>query len=130
IQYGLKNNKSCVLLTGEYGCGKTALVRKVIESLDVDHYELAIINYPIFTFNEFLGEILVQFGQDAQQGTKLEMFHHIARFCFESAKQGKQNILIIDEAQLIEEPEIFEHLRLLLNLQLEDKALMTLFLVG
>ena len=130
ILYAITNNKGCALLTGEYGCGKTALVRKVIESLDSDHCELGLINSPIFAFHEFLREILFQYGQDVQNGTKLEHFHRISGFCFENAKNGKQNILVIDEAQLIEEPQIFEHLRLLLNLQLEDKPLMNVFLVG
>src|SRR4030095_10942437 len=75
ILYAIKNNKGCALLTGESGCGQTGLVRKVIESLDGDRYELALINSPIFTFNEFLKEVLFQYGQEAQDATRLEYFH-------------------------------------------------------
>jgi general secretion pathway protein A len=130
ILYALTNNKGCVLLTGEYGCGKTALVRKVIEALDPDLYELALINYPIFSSNEFLREVLFQYGADTASGTKLELFHRVSAFGYENLKKGKQNILVIDEAQLIEDSEIFEQIRLLLNLQLEDKGLISIFLVG
>ncbi len=130
ILYALTNNKGCVLLTGEYGCGKTALVRKVIEALDPDLYELALINYPIFSSNEFLREVLFQYGADTAAGTKLELFHRLSAFGYENLKKNKQNILVIDEAQLIEDSEIFEQIRLLLNLQLEDKGLISIFLVG
>lgn len=130
ILYALTNNKGCVLLTGEYGCGKTALVRKVIEALDPDRYELALINYPIFSSNEFLREVLFQYGEDNVAGTKLELFHRVSAFGYDRMQKGKQNVLAIDEAQLIEDPEIFEQIRLLLNLQLEDKGLMSIFLVG
>ena len=130
ILYAITNNKGCALLTGEYGCGKTALVRKAVESLSPDKYELALLNYPIFSSAEFLSEALFQFGADTSPGSKLELFHRIAGFGFENLKRGKQNILMIDEAQLIEDSDIFEQMRLLLNLQLEDHGLITLFLVG
>ncbi len=130
ILYALTNNKGCVLLTGEYGCGKTALVRKVIEALDPDLYELALINYPIFSSNEFLREVLFQYGADTAPGTKLELFHRLSAFGYENLRKEIQNILVIDEAQLIEDPEIFEQIRLLLNLQLEDKGLISILLVG
>jgi type II secretory pathway predicted ATPase ExeA len=130
ILYAVTNNKGCVLLTGEYGCGKTALVRKVIEALDPDQYELALINYPIFSSSEFLREVLFQYGADAATGSKLDLFHRMSAFGYESLKKGRQNVLVIDEAQLIEDSEIYEQIRLLLNLQLEDKGLVTVFLVG
>lgn len=130
VLYSLTNHKGCVLLTGEYGCGKTALVRKVIETLDPDLYELALINYPIFSSNEFLREVLFQYGAEAAAGTKLELFHRVSAFGYQNLEKNKQNVLVIDEAQLIEDSEIFEQIRLLLNLQLEDKGLVSIFLVG
>ncbi len=130
ILYALTNGKGCVMLTGEYGCGKTALVRKVIEALDPDTFDLALINYPIFSSSEFLREVLFQFGVEAKPGTRLELFHRASAFGYENVQKGKQNVLVIDEAQLIEDAEIFEQLRLLLNLQLEDKGLVSIFLVG
>jgi len=39
-------------------------------------------------------------------------------------------VLIIDEAQVIEEDSTFEELRLLLNFQLNDRFLLTLILIG
>jgi len=130
ILYALTNNKGCVLLSGEYGCGKTAIVRKVIESLDPGVYEVALINYPIFSPNEFLREVLFQYGIEVKPGTKLELFHRVSAFGYENLQKGKQNVLVIDEAQLIEDAEIFEQMRLLLNLQLEDRGLISIFLVG
>jgi general secretion pathway protein A len=130
ILYGVTNNKGCVLLTGEYGCGKTAMLRKVIESLDPDRFELALLNYPIFSASEFLREVLFQYGADNGAGSKLDLFHRISTFGFDNLKLGKQNLLMIDEAQLIEDADIYEQMRLLLNLQLEDQGLLTLFLVG
>ena len=43
---------------------------------------------------------------------------------------GKQTVVIIDEAHLIEDKLIFEELRLLLNFQYKNKFLLTLILLG
>jgi len=131
VLYAITNDKGCALLSGEYGCGKTALVRKVIEALDPEVYELALVNYPIFSADEFLREVLFQYGVDtSSSGSKLEMFHRFSTFGYENAKKNKQNVLIIDEAQLIEDAEIYEQMRLILNVRLEDKGLFSILLVG
>ena len=41
-----------------------------------------------------------------------------------------QAVVVIDEAHLIQDPEIFEEIRLLLNIQMEEKFLVTLLLLG
>ena len=43
---------------------------------------------------------------------------------------GKDTVIIIDEAQAIEDQGTFEELRLLLNFQLNDRFLLTLLLMG
>lgn len=43
---------------------------------------------------------------------------------------GKETVVVVDEAQLLEDPGFFEELTLLLNLQLNDAFLLTLVLVG
>lgn len=130
LLYAISDHKGCALLTGEYGCGKTVLVRTVVESLDPSQYNLSLINYPIFVAGEFLREILAQFGVEASPGTRLELFHQVSNYAFENVKKGKQNLIVLDEAQLIEDAQVFDEIRLLLNVQLEDRFLNTIFLVG
>ena len=47
-----------------------------------------------------------------------------------NVRDGKRNLLIIDEAHTITDPDVFEELRLLLNFQTTESYLMTLFLMG
>jgi general secretion pathway protein A len=130
VQYAIHTAKGCVLLSGEYGCGKTALVRQVIQRLEPAEYDIALINYPMFSEGEFLREILLQYGIEAQSATRLELFRRISTFALQNAAAGKRNLIIIDEAQLLENSDDFEQLRMLLNVQLNDQNAVTLFLVG
>ena len=130
LLYTIHSQKGCALLTGEYGCGKTFLMRKALDLLNGNDYEIALMNYPIFGPNEFLQEILFQQGQEVKEESRLELFRKISAHLYESMRENRQNLLVIDEAQLIDEPQVFEEIRLLLNLQLEDRFLLTIFLVG
>src|SRR5437879_13329608 len=44
--------------------------------------------------------------------------------------KGRDTVLIVDEAQAIQDVAIFEELRLLLNFQLNDRFLLTFILLG
>lgn len=131
LLYAVREHKGLALLTGDYGSGKTILMRSVVETLDPTQYDVGLINYPIFAPREFLQEILAQFGKEAKtNGTRLELFQQVCNFAYENLKAGKHNLLVIDEAQLIEDSQVFEEVRLLLNMQLSDTFLTGILLVG
>jgi len=118
------------MLTGEYGCGKTILIRTILNRLDREDYEVALVNYPVFNREEFLQDVLLQFGcQSAVEG-RIDLFRELTQSFYEKISEGKKSILVIDEAQLVEDPEVYEELRLLLNMQLEDRFLVSVLLVG
>jgi len=122
--------EGCVLLTAEHGCGKTALARRVIESLDPDRYVLALINYPIFSSTEFLREILFQYGQDSSAGSNVELFEQLSGFGYQNLVQYKQSIVVIDEAHVIEDSEMFRQIWSLSNLRLQNRPLFSILLIG
>jgi len=49
---------------------------------------------------------------------------------YQNYQAGRDSVVIVDEAQLIEDDGVFEELRLLLNFQTDDRFLVTLLLVG
>lgn len=130
LLFTIASEKGCAMLTGEYGCGKTILIRTVLNRLDRKNYEFALVNYPVFDREEFLQDILLQFGCETEAECRMDLFRELTRFFYEKISEGKKNILVIDEAQLLEDQEVFEELRLLLNMQLEDRFLVSVLLVG
>jgi len=70
-----------------------------------------------------------QLGLDSHTNSKSDLLVILNNRLLDNMRQGKSTLLIIDEAQLIF-GETFEEIRLLLNFQMNDRFLMTFFLIG
>jgi len=130
LLYALRGNRGAILLTGESGCGKTLLARALIQELNPDNTELALLTNPCRTPEELLGEMLLQLGAPEQPSSRAQRLHHLNELLYANFSAGKDTVVVIDEAQLLEDPRIFEELRLLLNFQLNDAFLITVLLLG
>ena len=128
--YAIKERKGAALLTGEFGCGKTVLSRVLLEELDTGKYKVVFIINPQITAFEFLREIISQLGAEDIPHRKIDLLSVLKDLLQRNLDIGKETVIIIDEAQLIEDKKIFEELRLLLNLQLNKRFLLTLLLLG
>jgi general secretion pathway protein A len=62
--------------------------------------------------------------------TKGEILRVFNEMLYANLNRNKETVLVIDEAQSIEELETFEELRLLLNFQQNDRFLLTIILIG
>ncbi|MDP8206753.1 MAG: AAA family ATPase [Candidatus Electryonea clarkiae] len=130
ILYAVHEAKGAALLTGEYGCGKTTLIRTVINELDQHLFPVVLLTNPRWGADEMLQEILYQFGTDKPPDKKTEILRLINDQLFNYVREGKHTVLFVDEAQIIEDPMTLEELRLLLNFQLNDRFMLTLVISG
>ena len=127
--YLIQERKGAGLLTGEYGCGKTTMVRVLGERLDLSQHRVAYLNYPRFGPDQLLGEILYQLGED-KEGDNVERMHRLGEIFYRTNLEGGHTLVIVDEAQIIPDESVLEELRLLLNYQLESEHLVTFMLIG
>jgi type II secretory pathway predicted ATPase ExeA len=130
LVYTVRHRKGCGMLTGEYGCGKTTLSRALIQRLEAERYEIGLLTNPSWNAVDFLREALYQLGIEAREKSKPELLHQLNDVFFRNYREGRDTVLIVDEAQLIEDDAVFEELRLLMNFQTDDRFLVTLLLVG
>jgi len=129
LLYGVQTRKGALLLTGEIGCGKTLLSRELSLHLAGQQYDVAVLANPSFGVEDFLTEVLYQLGIEPTK-TKVRLLHLLNERLLDNYKRGKQTVVVIDEAQTIQDNQIFEELRLLLNYQLNDRFLLTLVMMG
>ena len=129
LVYAAEMRKGSAMLSGEIGCGKTTLSMVFVRELPEDKYDVGIIINPKLEAKEFLQEILYQFGIKDIPDTKVRCLRVLNEKMLENMNAGKETLLIVDEAQILNE-STFEEIRLLLNFQLNSRFLMTIILIG
>jgi len=70
---------------------------------------------------DFLKEILYQLGIEKTAASKPELLHILNEVLLQNLNKKKKTVLIVDDAQAIEDVATFEELRLLLNFQLNNQ---------
>lgn len=130
MYYTIEQEKGAGLLTGVYGCGKTLIARAITKELSSDLYKVAIISNPRLSDVEMLRMIVYNLGVRNPPTAKTDVLISLEEILENNMSDGKKNVIIIDEAHTIEDKNIFEEIRLLLNFQLEDKFKLTLLIFG
>ena len=130
LLYALQSKRGAVMLTGTSGCGKTLMARALVQELDPEKTEVALLTNPRWNADDFLREILYQLGEESDLAERSQIIHRLNELLYENYSAGKETLVLIDEGQLIEDQTVLEEIRLLLNFQLNDAFLITLMLVG
>lgn len=128
LLYGIRERKGFVQLTGEVGAGKTTLCRALLEQLD-SHFSTALILNPVMDGNELMKAIATEFGLDVKGRDRMETMAIINDFLLRQVLAGKETVLIIDEAQNLTE-DLLEQVRLISNLETDDRKLLQIVLMG
>jgi general secretion pathway protein A len=130
ISFAVETQKAIVLLTGEYGSGKTVVCETVISRLSPDQYKIAYITNPRMDSIDLAREITFKFGEDISSRSIYDVHHALNILLERYAATGKHCVVVLDEAQLIMDSSILEDIRLLLNHQYNMQFIFTLVLVG
>ena len=128
LLYGIRERKGFVQITGEVGAGKTTLCRALLEQLGPD-FSTALILNPILNPDQLIKSIAMEFGLEVQGMDRLEIVAEINRFLLAETDRGRDAVLIIDEAQNLTN-ELLEQVRLLSNLETDDRKLLQIVLMG
>lgn len=129
LLYGVEQG-GFVVLTGEVGTGKTTVCRCLLQQLP-SHVDVAYVINPRQSVTELLQSILAELGLDLGDeitSNKL-LVDLLNERLLEGHAQGRNTILIIDEAQNLA-PDVLEQLRLLTNLETSERKLLQLILLG
>jgi general secretion pathway protein A len=128
LLYGIRERKGFVQITGEVGAGKTTLCRAMLEQLD-EHYSTALILNPILSAEDLVKAIALEFGLKVQGLDRLDTIGVINKFLLQQVERRRETVLIIDEAQDLTD-ELLEQVRLLSNLETDNRKLLQIILFG
>ena len=128
LLYGIRERKGFVQLTGEVGAGKTTVCRAILKELG-DRFATALILNPMPETDPLLRAVAMEFGLNPKGLDRFETLSALNQFLIELLYQGRDAVLIIDEAQSLT-PALLEQVRLLSNLETDDRKLLQIVLMG
>jgi len=129
---GASQGKGLCLVTGPGGSGKTMLVRHLLESLEEEAYEpVLLIPMPgvsdgLWILDRFARQLGVEEPAEERSTLLGQLYEQLAVV----REDGRRAVLIIDEAQVLVDQGLLGELRGLLNLEYEDRRLLTVILAG
>lgn len=129
LKYGLQERKGFIVLIGEVGCGKTTLCRRLLNELDHQHFDTALILNPRVTETQMLKAILTELGETRLARSQVDLVAQMNRVLLDRIGRGRDIVLIVDEAQNLK-VEVLEQLRLLSNLETDKQKLLQIVLMG
>ena len=101
-----------------------------MKELENSVYKVAILTNPRLDDIEMLRMIAYYLGVTEPPTRKADILITLERVLQNNLNDGKKTVIVIDEAHAIEDKNIFEEIRLLLNFQHDDKFLLTLLILG
>ena len=135
LLYTVQEELGAALLTGVFGTGKTVLAQAFFEKVGPDKHRIAFITNPQMDYVELLRSIVRHLDSGELPTLRSDyspdyFLERLEKTLLSNMQDGKETIILIDEAHLIKDEAILEGLRLLLNFQQKDRFLLTLILVG
>ena len=128
MEYGLMNEASFLLITGEIGAGKTTLIRCLLDRLD-ESLVVGLVSHTSRESGRLLQWVCLAFGIDVKGKEDVALYDDLVHFLIDVYAQGKRAVLIVDEAQNLGRSRL-EELRLLSNLNSDEDFLLQIMLVG
>lgn len=125
-----EGNECLAVIIGDVGLGKTLSLRMIIDNLDQEKYKIALVTNPSISFTQLMQEMIGQLtGSQCLEKRKAVLLERFNKLLFETIDEGKKVVLLIDEANAMPSTSL-ENLRLLTNMQDDQRNLFTMVLAG
>ena len=120
--------RSSVVITGDPGVGKTAVLRAVRHLLPEADYRLTYCHNATLGRRDFYRQLCLALGL-TPIATAAGVFYAVASHIEQLAIERAHPVFLLDEAHLLRQ-DTLEHLHILMNYEWDSRALLSLVLVG
>jgi len=130
LLYGMESDGAFILLTGDVGTGKTTVSRCLLEQVP-ENINIALVLNPKLTAIELLQVIcdelhIKRLSTDVSVKSLVDDINH---YLLATHAIGKKTVVLIEEAQNLD-LDVLEQLRLLTNLETNERKLLQVILLG
>lgn len=129
LGYGLGQGQGFIVITGDSGSGKTMLMHALQHLLDKNQIVTGRVLNTQLQALDMLRYVAAEFNLPFENQSKVELIKHLESFFSRLREEHKRAVLIIDEAQNLEETS-FDELRMLNNLIKGNENLLQIVLLG
>ena len=130
LLYGMESDGAFILLTGDVGTGKTTVSRCLLEQVP-ENINIALVLNPKLTAVELLQVICdeLHIEQSTVEVSVKSLVDDINHYLLATYANGKKTVVLIEEAQNLD-LDVLEQLRLLTNLETNERKLLQVILLG
>jgi len=129
LKYGLAQGEGFIVVTGSPGTGKTMLVKELFENIRGEEVVAGLMVTSQVGAEDTLRIIAATYGLSYDGDAKAVLLKNLENFFKLKAREGKRVLLVVDEAQNLPHQSM-EELRMLLNFELDGRAIFQVFMLG
>ena len=129
LTYAVQERKGFILLTGEQGTGKTAMIQALAKNLDPTYLYVYLSNPANLSPKELLVRVSGRLGFKSEFRSKGTYLAHFQSFLEKLFQHQQTVLLLVDDAHELSF-DLMEEIRLLSNIETADHKLITVVLVG
>lgn len=132
LRYAIDTRKGLAVVIGGIGTGKTTLARRLLEELDEDKYEAAllVVVHSSVSSEWLFKKFAMQLGVKDLKEDKVELLAQIYKRLSEINEEGKKAVVMIDEVQMLNSKGIMEEFRGLLNMEVSEGKMLNFIFFG
>jgi general secretion pathway protein A len=128
LSFGIEDNRGFFALIAEPGMGKTTLLYRLLEELR-DTSRTVLLFQTQCNSREFIEYILHELGVDVRGMSFVAMHGKLNEILFGELLAGKRFVLVVDEAQNLDD-SVLETVRMLSNFETHNTKLLQIVLAG
>ena len=130
----IKEGKQLITVLGKCGLGKTVISRKVLSLFEGKESDFEILLlvciHSDMAAGWFLNRLALQLHLELPKDDKSGLFEAVGKKFDKIGNEGKQIIILIDEANMIENTEVFEEVRGLIDFMSDNRQKFSVVLFG
>jgi general secretion pathway protein A len=128
LEYGISSSRGFLGLVAPPGMGKTTILFHLLQRLNQTARTVFIFQTHA-TPRDFLRNLMSDMSLPGVESDLVTMQAELNKMLLEEAKAGRRVVVVVDEAQNLEDP-VLEHLRMLSNFETTSEKLIQIVLAG